>query len=91
MRGLEKNRMGRGQIPNRFQTDIRRTSRLLDRISPVGRFDDFFCHFLVPFDVTFAVPSDVTFEVSFDDAFDVTVTFVTFDDNCQLSSVSWTR
>ena len=35
MRGLEKNRMGRGHT-----SDIPRTSRLLDRIGPVGRFDE---------------------------------------------------
>ena len=33
MRGLEKNRMGRGHVHTR-------TSRLLDRIGPVGRFDE---------------------------------------------------
>ena len=34
MRGLEKNRMGWGH------TYIQRTSRLYDRIGPVGRFDE---------------------------------------------------
>ena len=38
MRGLEKKRMKR-DIQTHRQTD-RRTSRLLDRIGPVGRFDE---------------------------------------------------
>ena len=37
MRGLEKNRIERGQ--SRKHTH-RRTSRLLDQIGPVGRFDE---------------------------------------------------
>ena len=38
MTGLEKNRMKRDRQTDR-QTDIR-TSRLYDRIGPVGRFDE---------------------------------------------------
>ena len=37
MRGLDKNRMGKGQTHKHTDT---RTSRLLERIGPVGRFDE---------------------------------------------------